>query len=430
MKKNNIVQWLRSIYWQRFLYAACLPFLFTSGPKFPSPCYLLDIETVGIAVPDKDPAGRRINDLCFHHGKLFIGTGDAVVNTGPTPIVYYNQEHDTFITEFTIDDEAIYRYQTIEDQLVIPGVDATEEWTFGNFYIQSDTGWTKHRTIPHALHVNCLASFQDELYASTGAFGSIGDSIEHYFGAVFVSSDRGMTWRVSYATPSDEESVYRINALIVFNDHLYAFPYAYAAVQKHTIPIRFHEGLSDQPYADDHYLIFREAVFGNSDVFVHDGSLWRYADIIPEDKLCFAGQPVIFKDKLLIPTVSGEYIDYLILTKRKPAQATMRLYAYDGKTSTRLNLAYDRLIDMLAQNDTLSVLIQHDGSYYIAQTDDMKHWQYHILPQRIDDPRALAIEEEYFYIGTQDGTLHRGITGQRVKKRTDVMLPPAAPDAR
>lgn len=416
--------------WQRFVYAACLPFLTASGPKLPSPCYLLEVETIGIAVQDNEPAGRRINDLFYYKEKLYIGTGDAVVNTGPTPIVYYDQEMDTFITEFTVDDEAIYRYQIIEDQLVIPGVDATEEWTFGNFYVQSDTGWIKHRTIPHALHVNCLALFQDELYASTGAFGSIGDSIEHYFGAAFVSSDSGRTWSVSYATPSDEESVYRINALIAYNDHLYAFPYAYSAVQKHNIPARFHEELSDEPYTNDHYLIFRDAVFGNSDVFVHDGSYWRYADIIPEDKLCFTGQPVIFKGKLLIPTVSGEYIDYLILTERNPAQAAMWLYAYDGKTSTRIKLAYDRLIDMLAKDDTLFVLMHYDGLYYIAQTDDLKHWQFHVLPQHIDDPRAMDISEEFLYIGTQDGTLYRGVTGQRVEERADVLLPPALPDAR
>jgi len=430
MKKNDIIQWLRSIHWQHLVYAACLPFLTTSGPKLPSPCYLLEVETVGIAARDKEPAGRRINDLFYYEEKLYIGTGDAVVNTGPTPVIYYDQKKDTFITEFTVDDEAIYRYQVIDDQLVIPGVDATEEWAFGNFYVRNDTGWTKHRTIPHALHVNCLAFFQEKIYASTGAFGSIGDSIEHYFGAVFVSSDSGMTWSVSYATPSDEESVYRINALIVYHDKLFAFPYAYSAVQKQSIPVRFHEGLSDEPYTNDHYLIFRDAVFGNSDVFVHDGSYWRYADIIPEDKLCFTGQPVIFKGELLIPTVSGEYIDYLILTRRKPAHAAMRLYAYDGTTSKRIKLAYDRLIDMLVKDDTLFVLINYDGLHYIAQTDDMKHWQYHVIPQPIQDPRALDINEEYFYFGTRDGTLYRSVTGQRVKKRTDVLLPSVSPDAR
>jgi hypothetical protein len=423
MKKNDIIQWLRSIHRQHLVYAACLPFLTTSGPKLPSPCYLLEVENIGIAARDKEPAGRRINDLFYYEEKLYIGTGDAVVNTGPTPAIYYDQENDTFVTEFMVDDEAIYRYQIIDDQLVIPGVDATEEWVFGNFYVQSDTGWTKHRTIPHALHVNCLALFRDKLFASAGAFGSIGDSIEHYFGAVFVSSDSGMTWSVSYATPSDEMSVYRINALVTYNDRLFAFPYAYSGVQKENIPARYHEGLSDEPYANDHYLIFHDAVFGASDVFVHDGSIWQYHDIIPEDKLCFTGQPVIFKDKLLIPTVSGEYIDYLILTRRKPAHAAMRLYAYDGTTSKRIKLAYDRLIDMLTKDDTLSALIHSDGLYYIAQTDDLKHWQYHAIPLPTDNPRALEIIDGSFYIGTQDGMLYRAVVGRRVKNRADIVTP-------
>src|SRR5262249_23739132 len=53
----------------------------------------------------------------------------------------------------------------IDDKLYIPGIDARDDWSYGNFYVRSasDPTWVKYRTIPGGLHVFDLYAFSDPL---------------------------------------------------------------------------------------------------------------------------------------------------------------------------------------------------------------------------------------------------------------------------
>lgn len=387
--------------------------------KLPSPCYLLELSSIGLPTAEKTKDARPIHDLIFFNDKLYIGYGDAVVNTGPTDIIYYDPAAKEFTTEFTIDEEALYYYQLINDKLMIPGIDATEEWNYGNFYILEDTGWVKYRTLPNALHVNYLAWFHNKLYASTGALAKMGENIEFAVGCIFCSSDTGKTWTLSYSTPGDENRVYRINALIVYKNRLFAFPYAYSGLGKKDIPEKYHNGLSEKPMSEGYYLILNDDLFGIYDVLVSDGKTWRCEDIIPEEKVCYTSRLFIFKDRLLIPTLSGEYIDYLSRKKKIPPQASYTLWSYDGKNSKRVKLNFDRLLDVLVKEELLYLLIERDGLYYIAKTENLKKWEYFLIPPATAAPKSIELKDTTFYIGTEDGNIFKTTARKPIKTLKD-----------
>jgi hypothetical protein len=386
----------------------------------PRNCYLVELSSLGIPASNNEHAALRINDLQVFNGKIYIGYGDAVVNTGPTDIIAFDLNNGDFITEFTVDEEGIYTYKVIDGTLMIPGIDATEDWHFGNLYLLQDGQWTKHRTIPHGIHVNDLAYFNERLYASTGTFGSIGDEVEHYFGALFASSDQGVSWDLAYATPSDDRSIFRITSLIEYNRALYAFPFAYSDMTKASIPERFHAGLSDKPYTQDKYLILLDDVFGVNDVIVFDGERWRTADILPIEHLCYTTKPFVFDEKLVVPVLSGEYIDYLHTKKHLISQAAQGLYVFDGVRTKKNKLGFDRLIDAIVKPEHLFLLIQKDDLCYIVQTDDLEKWTYHALPPVIDDPRSVEYIDNTFFIGTESGNLFVSQEIKPVKRFAEV----------
>jgi hypothetical protein len=396
----------------------CLVLVAAAG-KLPSPCSVLKLTSIGFPAAEKARDAWSIHDLIFFNGRLYLGHGDAVVNTGPTDVIYYDFNQGAFVTEFTVDDEAIYQYQIVNNTLMIPGVDATEDWSFGNFYALSDTGWTKYRTIPNGLHVNQLAYFNDALYASTGALASVGDNIEFAFGAIYSSTDYGETWSLSYATPGDDKSVYRVYALIDYHDQLYAFPFCYAGFTKEEIPEKYHPYLSETPYDDEYYLILIHDIFGQCDVLVNNGNRWSCEDIIPEKNVAYVSKPFVFNDKLVMPVLCGEYIDYLNRHPKDVGNIKNLLFAYDGRSSHQIKLKYDRLIDVLVKNTTLYLLIEHDNLFYVASTPNLKKWEYILIPPRIEEPSAIEFIDNTFFIGTNRGNIFASLSIEPIKDIKD-----------
>ncbi len=62
----------------------------------------------------------------------------------------------------------IDKFKLIDGALVIPGTDAKEDWTLGNFYRREASGWVKYRNIPNGVHVFDLYKFDGKLFAATG----------------------------------------------------------------------------------------------------------------------------------------------------------------------------------------------------------------------------------------------------------------------
>ncbi|HWP97011.1 MAG TPA: hypothetical protein VN426_09170 [Syntrophomonadaceae bacterium] len=138
------------------------------------------------------PYARNVWDMQLFDGKVYLGYGDAVSDAGPIPIIYYDPQSGKFVNQFTVDEEQVDVYRIMDGKLSIPGTDATESWSYGNFYTLNNGNWDKHRTIPITSHVYDIAFFKGKIYAaveSQSHDASLPADI-----ALTASGDGGMTW--------------------------------------------------------------------------------------------------------------------------------------------------------------------------------------------------------------------------------------------
>lgn len=361
-------------------------------------------ESIGMPAADKQVEARNILELKAYDGRLYIGHGDAGVNTGPTDIIAYDPAQGVFSTEFTVDDEGIYQYGIVDGKLAIPGVDATEDWDFGNIYVREPDGWVKHRTIPHGLHVFDLVQVKESWYVGTGSIFYLGKENENAmaFGGIFRSTDKGASWTLAYSTPGDESTVYRIRSIVPFQDKLYAFIYAYSGMTLDEIPEDLHSGLGE-PYGSV-YLVFSPDPIGPADAVVFDGKRWTYRNLIPDENVC-AVQPVAFGESMLLSVLSGEYVSMGAGADRK--QVTRSMYRFDGTTAEKLSIAFDGVSDSTIAGDTLYLLTAIHEKAVIASTKDLENWEIIHLPPSLEKPICLEIMNEDIYLGTKDGNIFR-----------------------
>lgn len=378
-----------------------------------SPMYLLKLSSVGFPTAEKQKDAWKIIELKIFNGKLYLGHGDATVNTGPTDVIYFDLKTEKFVTEFTVEDEAIHKYQIVDGKLVIPGVDATEEWELGNIYVLTDSGWTKHRSLTHGIHVFEVASFNKKWYAATGSYFEFGKDEEVAFGGILCSEDQGKTWQLVYATPSDGKSTFRVRSLIPYRGKLYAFIYAYTEMKKEEIPEE-HRPYLGGTYEGKH-LIFADGLFGVQEAIVYDGKRWQYIDLIQKPHICLIS-PFVFKDKLVMSVLSGEYIDYIRYATKGgiPEREITSLYVFDGRRTEELPLEYDLLRDVVVKEDRLFLLVLKDKHYFIAETPDLKRWKYYVFPQSINNPKSIEHDGKSFYIGMQDGNIFKSTDMERI----------------
>ena len=67
--------------------------------------------------------GRNIWDVQSHQGKIYIGFGSTVQNTGPTTLFAYDPISDSLLQECTLQAEAIERFRVFNDTLFVPNSD-------------------------------------------------------------------------------------------------------------------------------------------------------------------------------------------------------------------------------------------------------------------------------------------------------------------
>ncbi|MBI4725875.1 5'-nucleotidase C-terminal domain-containing protein [candidate division TA06 bacterium] len=394
------------------------------APAQPKPApQLLDLYSIGFPAWDYQPAAWNINVLKIFDNKLYLGYGDATINTGPTDVIYYDLESKKFVKEFTVDDEGIYQYQVIDGKLVIPGVDATEEWDFGNIYVLDKSGWVKHRSITKGIHVFDAVSYKNKWYVGTGNYSEFTKEETFAFGAILGSADSCKTWKYEYITPCDKNGVYRISALISYKDKLYAFPYAYVGYSLEEVPAEYRQYLG-KPYVEDgkeYYLVSIDNAFGNTDAVCYNGSLWQPADLVP-DPQAYHTRPVVFRDKLILSVISGKYIssvsDYIEQKGKLPDNVKTSLYVFDGLKTEKLTFAYELIRDILPKQDKLYILYFNKGQNLIAETTDLKTWKYYLLPASVKKPLSIETDGNVFYVGAADGNVFRAALNAQVTSGT------------
>jgi len=146
-----------------------------------------------IPAPERSALTNKVRDgLRDLGGKLYIGYGDIISNAGPVDIVSYDPLSGKLHREMeNIPEEAIGGWNMSADgRLYGSGMDAKEDWTFGNFYENAGSGWEKRRTVYKGVHIEGIIKFAGRLYVTY----SSDNTAPYDFPFVLVSDDGGVRW--------------------------------------------------------------------------------------------------------------------------------------------------------------------------------------------------------------------------------------------
>jgi hypothetical protein len=128
--------------------------------------------------------------------------------------VYLWRDKDKSPTKvLSVDEQGARIIRKLGRNLVIPGIDATENWDWGNWYRSTDAGltWTKFRNLPKAVHVFDMVQWRGKMYAG----------ISDTSGAV-ISSPDGVQWAREFGQ-AGKDSFGEVLSLVPLPDSLYAF---------------------------------------------------------------------------------------------------------------------------------------------------------------------------------------------------------------
>ena len=108
-------------------------------------------------------------DMEIWDGVLYVGAGDYGANTGATPVWAYDMRMDTWVVSATVEDEAVSRFCTVDNALVIPGIDAAgTSWKYGNYHTLDHGQWTSFQMLPGAVHNFDVTFYEDRYFYALG----------------------------------------------------------------------------------------------------------------------------------------------------------------------------------------------------------------------------------------------------------------------
>ncbi len=317
------------------------------------------------------------------------------MNTGPTDILSYDPKTGAFSREFPCDEEMVERYRALDGRLAIPGMDATESWEWGNLYVKEAAGWTKHRTLPKAVHVLDLASHDGAWYAATATSPDERSGIGTT-GEVFRSDDAGKGWRSVLRVDAPRPLHTRVQHLVPFQGRLYAFPYSYGGIHAKNLP----QALRPTASLPDSVMTFYQSPFqGSADTAVLEKGAWERRKLFPEP-LAYPLHAAVFGDRLLVNGLFGDRVYEGVPASGKPA-----LYAFDGSDAAAVPAPLDRIIDMETCADRLVCLGTSGGRWHVASTTDLADWDLRALPPFLT-PLSVWREGDRTYVGAADGSLY------------------------
>lgn len=379
-------------------------------------------------LPVRSAEARRVNELHVFDGRLYVGTGDASTNTGPTPVLALDLETDRWIVDATIREEAIARFRTLDDgTLVIPGLDAMDDWSHGNIHILVDEEWHTHRTIPGALHVNDIVSHDGAWYAVTGSRLLAEGTPETEqptrsntvaVGAVMRSTDRGERWQVVARTSPMPGATGRLTGIVTISGDLFALPYAHGLVERSDLPEPI-QAIAREPYettAGERFLVrFADPLGPDADVLrASEGGAWRAIDLLDlRDISLVRAEP--FGDGAFVVVDAGGHAPSArhLPEDADPVEFGIRptlvfVDAHGSRIIGRPGLDQPLAVADIEVIAGEAVLLErqpdHEG-WVVSRSRDLEHWTVMALPERDSKPRAIAVEGETIWVGYADGVV-------------------------
>ena len=178
------------------MYTVSLCFVLCLALSLCSCCSLqpdIAYDNLGMPLLDYYPNGqqediyaRNVWDIAAYQGDIYIGSGDGNANKGPVPLMRYTPQGQ-WEEASVLPDQQIQRFRPMEDQLLIPGTDPTDDWSLGNYYtVKSDRTVSIHRVLPNGMHCNDMVEFDGRLFAALET--ELGNS------PIVVSDDGGDTF--------------------------------------------------------------------------------------------------------------------------------------------------------------------------------------------------------------------------------------------
>lgn len=204
--------------------ACCLSLFGCKKQAAPAPTLTHTFVELGIPTASGYDAGAVANcpwDLKLWNGKLYRAAGDYDKNSGKTSIWAYDLKSHRWQNTFETSDEAIHRFVEIDGTLYAPGVDPTEDWDLGNYYVLNGDSWTKLRNLPNGIHNYDMVEFDGKIFAGLGV--SAPNS------PVVMSTDKGKTYNFVPLYKDGKQvdttgmTYIRAYEYMVFNDQLYAY---------------------------------------------------------------------------------------------------------------------------------------------------------------------------------------------------------------
>lgn len=345
---------------------------------------------------------RALNvwDLQTFDGKIYLGGGSTVTNSGPINVWAYDPQKKDFVKEHQVQEEAIEHYRLLDNQLYIPAADPTKGDRH-KFYRREGNKWQRYSSGEIKL-----AHVRDVVKTDDGELLMVGNSRQ---------TDKPSSRGTAIATPT--EAGFKIQAAGVDN-----------VATQGTIIADFNWFFSvfryqDQIFATNSLLRDAENFPGaiakynpEAKQFVLDFNL-RNADFIPEEIIKGKqkqGIGVIYR-----PWNPIEYQGYLVypvrsysITANNYQQAYMNsigfFYKSDmGSSPKTLKLPQGKGEDVLVIDNELYVLASRQRSddqftNYVYKTDRLStktKWQRVVKFKSWNKARSFEYLDGTFYFG-------------------------------
>ncbi len=273
-------------------------------------------------------------DMIIWDEKLYIGSGDYGLNAGPVDIWCYDIQESTWENSGTVPDEEISRFCVVGNALVAPGIDPTEDWSYGNYYkLDADT-WVKSRNILGGIHHFDMVEYNGSIFCGLGVASG------EY--PVVCSVDNGETFKsvpmykdgVLLDTSTSEKV--RVYDLFVLNDTLYAF-FRYGDTEITYDLYRYENGIFvyDNPWHEKiDYVVHRNNIMGgkaefNGYIFFTTGYLYATADMANLTCIRFSNSQVVYD-----VCVYNNVVYALCAEQKKDGRYIVSVWKNSGKNAT------------------------------------------------------------------------------------------------